>query len=130
MCLSSVNSKKPAKTGIFYKAFRQDGGGGVFNPLFQRTALRFVMRKWYKDTSEGNIYIYCPKDASYPKGFHGYKNLKDAKIMHGCLYTIVKCQYQKAVVSGRQGCGSAIVAKEMKLLKVVRKCQNRFLEMK
>jgi len=124
MCLSSVNSKKPAKTGIFYKAFRQDGGGGVFNPLFQRTALRFVLGKWYKDTSKGNIHVYWPKEISYPKGFHGYKTLKDAKIMH-TESTIIKCQYRKAVAWGAQGSRSrAIVAREMKLLKVVKKCQN------
>ena len=125
MCLSVVSRRKPAKkTGVFYKAFCQYGGLGIFNPLFQRTALRFVMGKWYKDTSEGNIYIYWPKDASYPKGFHGYKTLKDAKIMH-TESTIIKCQYRKAVAWGVQGSRSrAIVAREMKLLKVVRKCQN------
>jgi hypothetical protein len=134
MCLSRlVKDKKSWPTTVTaYKLFegRRGRKRGIFPwitqmSIFRKRSQGFVVGRVYRDKAPGRIEFYdgTGKRGYYPKGFHAYASLKDARF-EACQGDIVrKVRLSNIVAVGYQGCWSterllAYVGRTMTILPV------------
>lgn len=126
MCLSTVTKKignSKLSKGVGYKIFDRSCNSlppsGEYYTPDRYCAYGYPIGKWIN--ADGNN-IMADDGHFYPSGFHIFTSLKSAvKYLAGETYLeIRKVQYRDAHTLGTQSNGRCIVAKEIKLGKVIR----------
>jgi len=132
MCLSRIDGEETArfrKAGkeVAYKIGRViPASGGLprrLAPPFYGLALEFG--KWIKDKKTKRLPLpaYPPRNQpgdSYKTGFHLYANYRDAVSVTFPEESVVRCEFDAVVAVGWWGDKKVIVARKLKLGKVLK----------
>jgi len=101
MCLEQICTKPERKWGTGYKVYIKLGNKYI---SFYRGFSSFELGKWYKDPTPDQ-YIIPNKGKPYEKGFHVFRSLKVAMLIHRLLHypqVLVKVRYRKVVATGQE----------------------------
>lgn len=124
MCLAKVNKSKPKeKTGTGYKIFRNTIFSNVFTSFLQEGE-RYRLGEWYE---ANGMYLSASDGKIYDCGFHIYIRKNVPKLRRQldaawglCSYHVfAEVEYQDARAKGHQDRIPVVVAKKMRILRVV-----------
>ena len=108
MCLQIVDEKIKGGTGVGYKVFLTDER---YHLSFEYFGGRIKYNEWYQDKARGEIFPHFSNP--YPKGYHIFTALEDAKNWCYPGEAIRRVDYKNVVASGTQGGYPIVVAREM-----------------
>ncbi len=122
MCLDTITSRKPKPTGVGY-VLREINRKGKLISIYFGTHIPQQRNRWLQSetfSKYNNTTILAENDQRYPKGFHIFATLQEAKdYSPGFLKyrRIFKVQYRQAHTLGTQcmhtSTTNIIVAKEI-----------------
>jgi len=131
MCLAIINTTKPkkyTKIQYGYKWMDYSNFYKEFNFPFRARKNWIKKNEWLTDNKNTPIFsLFANKN--YPTGFHIYLNLDDAMNECNRWYSgvVVKIWFKNVVAIGKnskQDIGQTVIAKNMKISKIIYKYKN------
>ena len=121
MCLGTVDLKPKRKKGVGYKVVSNDHETGGYRTGLIKGEPRPLTGEWMIDTEDEVIH---GDYGDYPTGFHLSDSLSGvdefAKRCGWYEYPVVKVEYRGVVATGKQRGYQTIVAREIRLVGLVR----------
>lgn len=127
MCLDTITRKAQEKReskGFGWKVYAYDDFSDTSGFIWMKGS-RIPKGRWHK-ADETKIYLSVNSNDNYTSGFHIFTRLKDAAKKVRTYFrrgdgVVVKVQYKEGHTYGRQWNSDVVVARKIKILKVVRK---------
>lgn len=121
MCVTSLDKAKPKSTGTGYKVFNVSNKKlrGIFQDRSKGASI--LLGVWYEAVIRPVSLWRDNKSYSYDSGFHIFKTLEGARSFRDHCYgrKVYEIKYEGATYSGIDRNSPVIIAKYMKIIRVV-----------